>query len=69
MNKIIHSFQLILICGIVFLLSSHNTAAQDTILNKYGLWVINTIGQLQKTQLHNPAKTTIDLKKKIPSRI
>ena len=69
MNKIIHSFQLILICGIVFLLSSPCAMAQDTILNKYGLWVINTVGQLQKTQQHNPAKAMVDLKKKIPGLV
>lgn len=55
MNKIIHRFQLILICGIVFLLSSPSAVtAQDTVLNKYELWVINAAGRLQKTQLHNP---------------
>lgn len=42
-------------------------AAQDTVLNKYGLWVINTIDPLQKTIRLNPAKAMVDLKKLIPS--
>ena len=61
---------MILICGIVFLLSSPGAVtAQDTVLNKYGLWVINTVGQLQKTQQHYPAKAMVDLKKKIPGLV
>lgn len=41
-------------------------AAQDTVLNKYGLWVIGDIEQLQKTIQSNPAKAMHDLKKTIP---
>jgi D-alanyl-D-alanine dipeptidase len=76
MNKIIHRFELIPICGIVFLLSTLHAAAQlvpanreDTVLNKYGLWVIRTTAQLQKTQQHDPAKAMTDLKKKIPGLV
>ena len=39
--------------------------AQDTLLNKYGLWVINDIAQLQKTALQNPAKAMVNLKQTI----
>ena len=46
-----------------------DSVAQDTVFNKYGLWVINNIEQLQKTINHNPAKTMIDLKKSNPSII
>ncbi len=42
-------------------------AAQDTVLNKYGLWVITTIPQLQKTVAHQPDKAMVDLKKVIPT--
>jgi D-alanyl-D-alanine dipeptidase len=40
--------------------------AQDTVLNKYGLWVINDAGKLQNTVQLNPAKAMTDLKKTIP---
>ncbi len=69
MNKIIHRFQLMLICIIVFLLSPVLTRAQDTILNKYGLWVINTVKQLKKTEQHDPGKAMTDLKKEIPALV
>lgn len=69
MNKIIHRFQLILIYGFVFLGSAFTSAAQDTVLNKYGLWVIGTVEQLQKTQLHNPSKAMINLKKMVPGLV
>jgi zinc D-Ala-D-Ala dipeptidase len=65
MNKIIHRCQLLLICTVVFLLSNFHTKAQDTILNKYGLWVINTAEQLKKTCQHDVAKKMIDIKKVI----
>jgi zinc D-Ala-D-Ala dipeptidase len=66
MNKIIHRIELELICCIVFLLTVYNAAAQDTILNKYGLWVINDMVQLQKTIGKNPLKQLTDLQKNIP---
>ncbi len=66
MNKITHRFQLSLIFTFVFILQISGTAAQDTILNKYGLWVINSPAVLQKTVEHNPAKAMVDLKKAIP---
>lgn len=66
MNKIIHRFQLLLIYEIVFMLISFATFAQDSILNKYGLWVIKDINQLQKTIDNNAGKAMIDIKKAIP---
>lgn len=65
-NKIIHRFQLLLIYEIVFMLISVATFAQDSILNKYGLWVIKDINQLQKTIDNNAGKAMIDIKKAIP---
>jgi D-alanyl-D-alanine dipeptidase len=66
MNKIILRFQLSLIYTIVFLLTSAKAAAQDTVLNRYGLWVIGNVKTLQKTVSKNPAKQLVDLKAAIP---
>lgn len=66
MNKIIHRFQLQLIYVIVFMLIIPAAVAQDTLLNKYGLWVIKQVGQLQKTVEREPAKAMTDLKRTIP---
>ena len=66
MYKIIHRSQLTLIYVIVFMLTSVAVFAQDTLLNKYGLWVIDNVEQLQKTIDHNPAKTMVDLKRTVP---
>jgi len=68
MNKIIHRFEFSIIFCIVFLLTSIGAVAQqDTVLNKYGLWVINSVAVLQKTVAKDAAKQMVDLKKKIPS--
>lgn len=65
-NKITHRFQLILIYSIVFMLIVPASFAQDSLLNKYGLWVIKDINQLQKTINHDAGKAMIDIKKAIP---
>jgi len=65
-NKIILRFQSVLIFGILFMLAPFCAVSQDTVLNKYGLWVINSPALLRKTILHDPSKAMIDLKKKIP---
>jgi zinc D-Ala-D-Ala dipeptidase len=62
-NKIIHRFELLLINVIIFALIIPDARAQDTVLNKYGLWVIKDVVQLQKTVEKNPAKAMVDLKK------
>ncbi|MGC4104568.1 M15 family metallopeptidase [Ferruginibacter sp.] len=74
MNKIIHRFQLIVIYSVVFLLTACVAGAQnpgkpvnDTVLNKYGLWVIHSTDILNKTAINNAAKQMIDIKKHIPS--
>ena len=69
MNKIIHSIQLSLIYSVVFLLTPLVAVAQDSTLNKYGLWVISKAKQLQKTVLQNPAKQMLDIKNNIPDLV
>ncbi len=69
MNKIIHRFQVALIYAIVFLLTISVARAQDTVLNKYGLWVIADAAQLEKTVQYNPGKAMVNLKKIIPTLI
>ena len=64
-NKIILRFELLLIYTIIFILLIHDATAQDTILNKYGLWVVKDVAQLQKTVVHNPSKAMVDLKQTI----
>jgi zinc D-Ala-D-Ala dipeptidase len=61
-NKIILRFQLSLFYVIIFTLIIPCALAQDTSLNKYGLWVISDIAQLQKTVAKVPAKAMVDLK-------
>ena len=64
-NKIILRFQLSLISTIIFTLIIHHASAQDTLLNKYGLWVIKSPAQLQKTVKKNPSKAMVDLSQMI----
>jgi zinc D-Ala-D-Ala dipeptidase len=76
MNKIIHRLEFLAVCTVVFLLTSATTTAQlartvkmDTVLNKYGLWVIHSAQQLQKMASKNPAKQMVDVKKAIPNLV
>jgi D-alanyl-D-alanine dipeptidase len=69
MNKIIHRFQLTGFYCIVFLLTFTITNAQDTVLNKYGLYIIENTTTLQKTIRKNPDKQMADLQKKIPGLV
>jgi D-alanyl-D-alanine dipeptidase len=69
MNKIIHHFRLFAIYAIVFLLIPRSGNAQDTILNKYGLWVIDNCTILQRTVKKNAGKQMADVKQKIPTVI
>lgn len=62
-TKIIHRFQLLLIYTAFFVAIIPAAMAQDTVLNKYGLWVISDVAQLQKTAIQNPAKAMVNLKK------
>jgi zinc D-Ala-D-Ala dipeptidase len=76
MNKIILRLEFLAVCAVVFLLTSVTAAAQlarkvkmDTVLNKYGLWVIQSASQLQKMAIKNPAKQMVDVKKAIPNLV
>ncbi|MEI7734313.1 MAG: D-alanyl-D-alanine dipeptidase [Ferruginibacter sp.] len=69
MNKIIHRFQLTGFYCIVFLLTSGIANGQDTALNKYGLYIVETKDALQKMIRKNPNKEMVDLHKKIPGLI
>jgi len=64
-NKIILRFQLSLFYVIIFTLIIPGASAQDTLLNKYGLWVIHDVALLQKTTTKDPAKAMVDLKQVI----
>jgi zinc D-Ala-D-Ala dipeptidase len=73
MNKIVIRLEFIAIYAVVFLLTPATSAAQqarivkvDTVLNKYGLWVIGSAIQLQKMAAKNPVKQLVNLKKYIP---
>jgi len=53
----------------VFYFFSIPAFSQDTVLNKYGLWVINSVDVYKKTIEPDPAKNMISINKKIPDII
>ena len=53
----------------VLIFISSPVLSQDTLLNKYGLWVINDAEILKKTIAANPAKKMIPVSAMIPSAI
>ena len=55
--------QLLLIPLVVFLLTATAGQAQDTTLNKYGLWVIDEPAMLKKTILHDANKAMVNCKR------
>jgi zinc D-Ala-D-Ala dipeptidase len=69
MNKIIQRFEIRGFCLVIFLLTRLPAFTQDTVLNKYGLWVIKDVKILQKTIRKNPAKQLIDLRAQLPGVI
>ncbi len=69
MNKIIHRHEFIVICWFVFLLTPAVVYSQDTVLNKYGLWIIKSTAILQKTIAANPDKQMINLRQQLPGVI
>lgn len=69
MNKIIHRFQLSGFYCIVFLLTSAFANGQDSVLNKYGLYIIENNVTLQQSVRKNPDKAMIDLLQKIPGLV
>lgn len=68
-NKIIHRPDIRVIYCIVFLLTPQFLKCQDTVLNKYGLWVIDNVKMLQKTISKNPSKRMVDLNQQMPGLI
>lgn len=63
--KIRFRFQLIIFAAISF--STFNSTAQDTTLNKYGLWIIKDMKTLNGTAKADSNKRMIDIKKQIPN--
>lgn len=61
-----HRFEIAVLCYVVFLLTPQFSKAQDTVLNKYGLWVIKDVKLLQKTIRKNPDKQMTDIKAQVP---
>lgn len=59
-----HSIQLVFFAALCF--STRNAAAQDTTLNKYGLWIIRDIKTLKSTVIRNQNKKMVDLKRALP---
>ncbi|MEP7164531.1 MAG: M15 family metallopeptidase [Ferruginibacter sp.] len=53
----------------ICLLSCSNAFAQDTLLNKYGLWVISSVDLYKKTIASNYEKTMVALSVEIPGVI
>ena len=57
------------IISLTFLLSWSNVFAQDTLLNKYGLWVISSVEVYKKTIASTYEKIMVDLSVEIPNVI
>jgi zinc D-Ala-D-Ala dipeptidase len=68
-NKIIHRAEFRIVYCIVFLLTPEFSQSQDTVLNKYGLWIIDNVKMLQKTISKTPAKQLADIKAQVPGII
>lgn len=66
MNKIVFRFQFYLLNAVVFLLTALSAYAQDTALNRYGLWVIDSKTVLQRTVQADPQKKMVSLRKHLP---
>ena len=56
-------------CHHLQLLTSKNATGQDTVLNKYGLWVLHSIPQFQMSIEKKPGYQMTDLKKLIPALV
>lgn len=66
MNKIVFRFQFCLLNAVVFLLTALPASTQDTVLNRYGLWVIDSKAILQHTVQADPGKQMVSLRKHLP---
>lgn len=63
-GKIRFQFQILILLALIF--SYLNGNAQDTILNKYGLFVIQNVKALKSSTAKDPRKQMADIKKSIP---
>lgn len=57
------------LCLLLLLAAHTQLHAQDTTLNKYGLFVISNYKQLQKIVATNPGRQMVNLKKQIPNLV
>ncbi len=62
-----YRFHIKILFVIIFFLSAKFSFAQDSVLNKYGLWIIKSVNILHSTVISNADKQMIDLKKLIPN--
>lgn len=67
--KILKGFKCYTICVTVFMLFFSELKAQDTVYNKYGLWVINDIATYNASVKNAAGKRMEDVKKYIPTVI
>ena len=66
MGKIINSCYIKPACLLFLLTAPLNNHAQDTALNKYGLWVISSARHYRASVGKHPGKAMVDLKKSVP---
>ncbi|MEO5890043.1 MAG: M15 family metallopeptidase [Ferruginibacter sp.] len=69
MNKIINSYYIKSVCVLFFLSASADNYAQDSTLNKYGLWVIGSDTVYRATIRKDANKEMVDLKKVVPGLV
>src|SRR5687767_4723157 len=62
-------FQLQILAAAAIIFSTTDLPAQDTVLNKHGLWVIKDVRSYNATIKYNRNKQMVDIKKSIPDII
>ena len=67
MYKLTNRFYTKPLCLLLFLNIAIAATAQDSILNKYGLWVISELGIYKKSISGNGGMALVDIKKMIPN--
>lgn len=67
MYKLTNRFYTKPLCLLLFLNIAVAATAQDTILNKYGLWVISELAVYKKSISGNDGMALVDIKKMIPN--
>ena len=69
MGKLINRRYIKPVCVLFFLTFTFNNHAQDTALNKYGLWVIGNGKDYRASIGKDPKKEMVDLKKLLPGLV